>query len=221
MVWYHGYVHCELSCRGVWSHLQVMGFDGMDWADEDMKGSLGKVDHGIPALPFDSSCVCCLSASPHVSNGKQELCWRGKYISEASYISPVPAARRVVAETLDFSNAVQGSRAFQKNCQPRPVLAASQLSEKWCGGNLNRQVRILFLDWKKNIFLWFPSSNSQCGRPSFFFHYSYNLIAGFTLWRIKNKQKDKPTNPNKTKILQQPFRSVIHTKIHYQETGTD
>lgn len=130
-----------------------MGFDGLDWADEDMKGSLGKLDHGIPAMPFYSPCGCCMSASPHVSNGKQELRCCGEYISEASYISSVPTARHVVANTQDFSNAVQGSQAFQENCQPRPVLATLQLSGKWCGGSLNRQVRILFLDWKKNICL--------------------------------------------------------------------
>ena len=45
MVRYHGYVCYELFCRGFWlrrSHLQVTGFDGLDWADEDMQGTQGK-----------------------------------------------------------------------------------------------------------------------------------------------------------------------------------
>lgn len=41
---YHGYVHYDLVCRGVWLrrlHLHVTGFDGLDWADEDMRGAQG------------------------------------------------------------------------------------------------------------------------------------------------------------------------------------
>lgn len=70
-------------------------------------------------------------------------------MSGATYISSLQAARLVVAEMQDFSNAVQGSWAFQENCQCRPVLFSLNvvllsLSEKWCGGNINQQVRILF-----------------------------------------------------------------------------
>lgn len=42
---------------------------------------------------------------------------------------------------------------FLRELEPRPMLFVLQLSEKWLGGNLNQQVRILFLGWKKNICL--------------------------------------------------------------------
>lgn len=63
-------------------------------------------------------------------------------MSGASYISSVQAARIVKAEMQDFSNAAQGSWAFQENSQCRPVLLS--LSEKWYGGSINKQARIYF-----------------------------------------------------------------------------
>lgn len=102
-----------------------------------MKEPLGELDRGIPATSFCSACGCCREqAVPrHVNKGKQELCWRSHCISEGSYISSVPTTWQVVAETQDFSNAVQGSQGFQGDCQHCPVLFALQLSKKWCGGN--------------------------------------------------------------------------------------
>lgn len=172
----------ELVCRGVWlkkSHLHSQKL--LDWI-----GVL-KTHRGPRAscVPVGAACQ-----HPPCQYSKAELCWCGEYVSGASYISSVQAARLLMAEMQDFSNAVQGSWAFQKNRQCRPVLFS--LSEKWCGGNINQQVRILFPNWKMKFAFWFPSLNFMCTLLIFFFfHYCYNLIMGFTstLWKKSNQTK--------------------------------
>lgn len=144
-----------------------------------------------------------MSVSPHVTIGKQS-----PVDVENTCLEPVTSAlsRLVMAEMQDFSNAVQGSWAFQENFQCRPVLFS--LHEKWCGGNINQQVRILFLNWEMNIFLVISQLKLYVDIVQFFFfHYCYNLIVGltFTLW--------EKSNQTKTKTPHQPFSSGIQKKI--------
>lgn len=180
-------VCCELVCRGVWlkkSHLQSQKF--LHWI------GLMKTRRGPRA-----SCALVGAACQHppCQCRKAQLWWRGEYVSGATYTSSLQAARLVMAEMQDFSNAVQGSWAFQENCQCRPVLFS--LNEIWCGGKINQQVRPLLSNWKMNICLLISQLKLHVHIPQFFFHYFYNLIVGFTftLWKkIKPNQNQNTTS---------------------------
>lgn len=137
MAWYHR--TCAMSSPAEefgWKNPHLQSQNLLDWI------GLMKTCGG-PRV----SCAL-MSVSPHVTIGKQS-----PVDVENTCLEPVTSAlsRLVMAEMQHFSNAVQGSWAFQENFQCRPVLFS--LNEKWCGGNINQQVRILFLNWKMNIFL--------------------------------------------------------------------
>lgn len=143
----------EVAAHGSWCRrAEVQRGRGHAWYHRTCAMSLSVEEFGWKSLTFNHR-SCCIGLGwwrpagdpgqavplwvlhvsiPHVPHRKAKLWWCGEYVSGATYISSLQAARLVVAEMQDFSNAVQGSWAFQENCQCRPVLFS--LSEKWCGG---------------------------------------------------------------------------------------
>lgn len=103
MAWYHR------TCAVSWSAEEtslagevspsITEVAALDWADEEKQGTQGKL------CPRG----CCKPASPMSIWGKAKLWWCEEYVSGATYISSLQAARLVMAEMQDFSNAVQGS----------------------------------------------------------------------------------------------------------------